>query len=282
MGRITDALKKVADERIQRIQKKPDVQYIIKKVENTKIEPHIVSFHDPASPVGEQYKVIRTNIQSLKIKDGSKVFVITSSVNGEGKTVTSVNLSLTMAHDLNKKSILLIDADMRKGRVSKYLGLNQSPGLSEVLKGEAELADTFVSPNIENLTIMPSGKVPRNPAELLSSRNMTSILATVKAKFDYVFIDSPPVMPLTDPCVLGAAADGVILVIQAGKTQRDMIKTVEHRLYQAHAKLLGYIMTNVEYHLPHYLYRYVHEYDGYGAYYEREKPVEKDSVGVGV
>lgn len=282
MGRITDALKKVADERVQRIQKKPEVQYVVKKVANTKIEPHVVAFHDPASPVGEQYKIIRTNLQSMKLKGDYKTFLLTSSLNGEGKTVTSVNLALTMAHDLNNKTILLIDADMRKGKVARYLGLSHKPGLSEILTGEVEADSTFVSPNIENLTIIPSGRVPKNPAELLSSKKMSSLLASLKARFDYIFIDSPPVMPLTDPCILGGMTDGVILVVQSARTQRDMVKTVENRLQQAHAKLLGYIITNVEYHLPHYLYRYVNEYDGYKAYYQAETKSEAEKEAVGV
>lgn len=279
MGRITEALKKVADDRVLRIQKKAEVQYVVKKVENTKIEPHIVAFHDSASPVGEQYKIIRTNLQSMKLKGDYKTFLMTSSLNGEGKTVTSVNLALTMAHDLNGKSILLIDADMRKGKVAKYLGLNSKPGLSEILTGEIEADAALVSPNIPNFTVIPSGKVPKNPAELLSSKKMSSFLASVRARFDYIFIDSPPVMPLTDPCILGGMVDGVIMVVQAGRIQRDMVKTVENRLQQAHAKLLGFILTNVEYHLPSYLYRYVNEYDGYKAYYQTEtKAHEKMEV----
>lgn len=280
MGKITEALKKVADERVARIQKKPDIQYVVKKAENTKVEPHVVAFHDPSSPVGEQYKIIRTNIQSLRAKGDYKTFLVTSSVNGEGKTVTSVNLSLTMANDLNNKSILLIDADMRKGRVARYLGLNAKPGLSEILKGEIEANEAFVSPNIKNLTILPSGRVPKNPAELLASKKMSSLLAFLKPRFDYIFIDSPPVMPLTDPCIIGGMTDGVVLVVQAARTQRDMVKTVENRLQQAHANLLGYIITNVEYHLPHYLYRYVHEYDGYRAYYQTEASEKKEEVMV--
>ncbi len=271
MGKITEALKKVADERVQRIQKKPEIQYVVKKAENTKVEEHIVAFHDPSSPIGEQYKIARTNIQSLKATKDYRAFLITSSINGEGKTVTSINLALTMANDLNNKSILLIDADMRKGKIAKYLGISSKPGLSETLKGEVEPEEAFVSPNVDNLTILPSGKVPKNPAELLGSKKMDTLLASLKTRFDYIFIDSPPVMPLTDPCILGAAADGVILVVQAGRTQRYTIKTVEHRLYQAHAKVLGYIMTNVEYHVPHYLYRYVHEYSGYDSYYKQPK-----------
>ena len=276
MGRITEALKKVADERVARIQKKPDIQYVVRKVENTKIEPHIVSFHDPASPVGEQYKIIRTNIRSLKVGGDYKTFLITSSMNGEGKTVTAVNLAMTMAHDLNNKSILLIDADMRKGKVARYLGLNNNPGLAEILKGEIEPEGTFISPNIDNLTVIPCGKTPKNPAELLSSKKMASPLALLKTTFDYIFVDSPPVMPLTDPCILGSVCDATILVVQAGRTQRDTVKTVENRLIQAHAKVKGYIITNVEYHLPHYLYRYAHEYGVYDAYYE--KGAKKEEV----
>ncbi|MFA5143027.1 MAG: CpsD/CapB family tyrosine-protein kinase [Candidatus Omnitrophota bacterium] len=271
MGRITDALKKVADERVQRIQKKPETQYVIKKVENTSIDDHIVSFHDPSSPVGEQYKIIRTNLQSIKAARDSRIFLITSSINGEGKTITSINLTMSMAHDLNNKSILLIDADLRKGRVAKYLGINQSPGLSDLLQDKGNMESVLISPGVDNLSIMPAGKVPRNPAELLSSKKMTSILASLKAKFDYVFIDSPPVIPVTDPCILGSMVDGVILVIQAGRTQRSIVKHTEQRLAQAHAKTIGCIMTNIEYHLPQYLYRYVNKYEGYDSYYQEEK-----------
>ena len=91
MGKITEALKKVTDERLARIQKKPDVQYVVKKIENTGIDDHIVSFHDPSSPVGEQYKILRTNLQSLRATNDYKTFLITSSINGEGKTVTKRN-----------------------------------------------------------------------------------------------------------------------------------------------------------------------------------------------
>jgi capsular exopolysaccharide synthesis family protein len=273
VGKITEALKRVKDDRIQRIQKiqrKPEVQYVVKRIENTKIEPHVVAFHDPSSPIGEQYKIIRTNIQSMKTTRDLKLFSITSSINGEGKTVTSINLVIEMASDLNGKNILLIDADMRKGRVAQYLGLNKTPGLAEILKGEVEPDATFVSPNIDNLTIIPAGKVPKNPAELLGSKKMKVVLESLRSRFDYIFIDTPPVMPLADPCILGAMMDGVIMVAQAGRTQRDMIKHAEQRLTQAHANILGYVITNIEYHLPNYLYRYVNKYSEESYYKSHE------------
>ena len=266
MGKITEALKKVNNERVSRIQKKPEIQYVIRKVENSSIDEHVVSFHDSSSPIGEQYKMIRTNLQRLAVTKNYKTFAITSSINGEGKTVTSINLAISMAHDLDDKSILLIDADMRKGKMAGYLGINNTPGLSEILKGELEADAAFISPGINNLTVIPAGKVPRNPAELLASKKMQALLASFKTRFDYIIIDTPPVMPLTDACILGPIVDGIILVIQAGRTQRDIIQHAENRLHQAHAKTLGYIMTNIEYHLPHYLYRYVQEYSGEYAY----------------
>lgn len=267
MGKITEALKKVKDERIARIQKKPDIQYVVRRVENTTIDEHIVSFHDPASPSGEQYKMVRTYLQTLKNSKNYKTFAITSAINGEGKTVTTINLGISITHDLNSKSVLLIDADMRKGKMAKYLGLNHTPGLSEILKGEAEPDACFVNPNIENLTVICAGKTPRNPAELLNSKRMLQLIAGLKTRFDYILIDMPPIMPLTDACIVGPMVDGVIMVIQSGRTQRDVIKHAEHRLHQAHANVIGCVMTNVEYHLPQYLYRYVHEYGSY-AYKE--------------
>jgi capsular exopolysaccharide synthesis family protein len=271
MGRITDALKKVKDERVARIQKKPSIQYVVRKVAHTKIDEHIVGFHDPSSPVGEQYKMLRTNIQSLKYEKNCKTFVLTSAINREGKTVTTINLAMTMAQDVNKKSVLVIDADMRKGTMAKYLGLKRLPGLSEVLQEKTGEDGVFINPGIENLTVMLAGSKPKNPSELLNSKKMEQLLATLKTRFDYIFIDSPPIMPLTDGCILGSMVDGVILVVQAGRTQRETIKHVESRLYQARAKTLGYVLTSMEYHIPRYLYRYVHEYASYDAYYNKDK-----------
>jgi capsular exopolysaccharide synthesis family protein len=119
--------------------------------------------------------------------------------------------------------------------------------------------------------------VPRNPAELLASKEMQSLIALLKNRFDYILIDTPPVMPLTDACILGKISDGVILVVQAGRTQRGIIKHALERLQQAGPKVLGYIMTNVEYHLPQYLYRYIQEYSHY-KYEDANKNKEKEEI----
>jgi len=267
MGRITEALKKVTDERVERIQRKPEVQYVVKKVEGASIDEHIVAFHDPMSLISEHYNVLRTNIQQLKKTKRYKTFLITSSIDTEGKTVTSTNLAMAMARDINDVSVLLIDADMRKGKAAKYLGLPSHPGLSELLSGKVNMNEVIMNPGMDNLAVIASGKPPKNPSELLNSRKMRDLLTAFKAKYDYILIDTPPVMALTDACILGPMADAAILVVQAGRTQRDMVKNSEKRLIQSGVKIAGFVMTKMENHLPNYLSRYMQQYDSYYAHY---------------
>ena len=125
MGKITDALKKVTEEHVARVEKKREAKhgYMVTQKVDSKIDPRVVAFHDPNALISEQYKMLRTNIHTLSAKKNLKTFVISSAVQGEGKTVTATNLAFSLAEDLNAKSVLLVDADLRKGRVSRLLGL---------------------------------------------------------------------------------------------------------------------------------------------------------------
>lgn len=263
MGKITDALKKAAEERMSRLERldqrdEVKYQFIAQKTVESKIDSKIVVFYEPSSPVAEQYRMLRTNILALDTKKPLKTVAVTSSINGEGKSVSSVNLAISMAQDLNKKKILLIDADMRRGRIHKYLGFTPSSGLSEMLIDNSGGQDAFINiSGIENLTVLPAGKIPNNPAELLGSLRFRNLLNQFKDKFDYIIIDTPPVVPVTDVCLIGSQADGVVMVVQAGRTQKGVIKHSEGLLRQANAKLLGYIITNIQYHVPAYIYRYL-------------------------
>lgn len=262
MGKITDALKKAAQERLSRIEKLDDTenvkfQFIAKKTVDSKIDPRVVTFYDHKSSVSEQYRILRTNLQALHSKTPIKTIAITSSIHGEGKTITAINMAISMANDLSKKHILLVDADMRRSRVSKYLGVKAELGLSELLSDGANIDDALLNIGIENLTILPAGKVPHNPAELLGSQKMRNLLNLARSKYDYVIIDTPPVVPVTDAGVIGAQTDGVIMVIQAQRTQKGVIEHGQSLLRQAQAKLLGYILTNIQYHIPGYIYRYL-------------------------
>ena len=136
MGKFTEALKKAAAKRIERVEKREEPKsYIVRTVADSKIDPHIVAYFDAKSPVAEQYRILRTNLQSLDKTNPPRVLAVTSAIHGEGKTITSVNLAITFAHDLNKKSILLVDADLRKGTLTKDLGLKPEmdlPGFSNI------------------------------------------------------------------------------------------------------------------------------------------------------
>jgi len=262
MGKITDALKKVAQERIVRIEKldnRDDVRYqfIAKKTVDSKIDPRIVSFYDPKSTVAEQYKTLRTNLLAINSKTPIKAITVTSSIHREGKSITTINLAISMAQDLNKKQILLVDADMRRASISKYLGVKSELGLADLISNGANADEALLNIGIENLTILPAGKPPHNPAELLGSVKMRNLVSLLKSKYDYVIFDSPPIISVTDAGLLGAETDGVIMVIQSGRTQKGIVVHAENLLKQAQAKVLGYILTNIQYHIPAYIYRYL-------------------------
>lgn len=262
MGKITDALKKAAQERLARIGKldqREDIKYqfIVKKTVDSKIDPRIVAFYDSKSSVAEQYRILRTNLAAINSKTPIKAITITSSIHGEGKTITAINMAISMAHDLGKKSILLVDADLRRSRISKYLGVSAELGLSDLLSDGASIDEALLNIGIDNLTILPAGKTPQNPAELLGSQKMRNLINLAKTKYDYIIFDTPPVVPVTDAGLVGAQTDGVIMVIQAERTQKGVVDHSEGLLKQAQAKLLGYILTNIQYHIPGYIYRYL-------------------------
>lgn len=261
MGKITDALKKAAKVRLERVEKMNRIQereqLVIKKIGDSKVDPRVVTYFDPKALITEQYKILRTNILSLNKGKPPRVILLTSSVHSEGKTVTALNLATVMAQSTQKPKVLLIDADLRRGRMAKYLGVDHKIGLSEVLQGKAEMSEAMFHLDIENLTFIGAGSVPDNPAELLDSTQMKDLISAVRTKFEYIIIDTPPIVAVTDSGILASQADGVLLVIQAGRTQRGIVKRATEFLNQAHAKIIGHVLTNIEYHLPEYIYRYL-------------------------
>lgn len=261
MGKITNALRKAAEDRIERFDKiariKEHEQLVIKKIGDSKVDERIVTYFDPKALITEQYKILRTNVLSAGKTKPIKVMVITSSLHSEGKTLTALNLAMAMAQSTQKPRVLLIDADLRRGRVAKYLGVDQKAGLADVLTDSLQPADALFNIDVENLTFVACGAVPPNPAELLSSDKMARFLTLMKSKFDHVLIDTPPVISVTDAGIVGAQTDGVIMVIQAGRTQRGIVRRATELLHQSHSKVLGHVLTSIEYHLPEYIYRYL-------------------------
>jgi capsular exopolysaccharide synthesis family protein len=262
MGKITDALKKAADERMSHLDKMNKIKerdrLIIKMMGESQVDPSIVTYFDPKALISEQYKTLRTNILSMNNGKPPRTFVITSSIYGEGKTVTSLNLAISLAQSVNNPKVLLIDADMRKGKLARYLGVNQEHGLSDILQETKKPEDVlFHLDDIKNLAFLGAGQIPENPAELLAGDYMKAYLSQMRKDFDFVILDTPPIISVTDAGIIGPLTEGVLMVIQAGRTQRGIIRRAEELLYQCHTKVIGHVLTNIEYHLPEYIYRYL-------------------------
>ena len=261
MGKITKALQKAAQEQLQRMDKviklKEYDQIVVSKMRESNVDERLITYFDPKSVVSEQYKILTTNILSLNKGKPPKTIAITSSIHSEGKSVTALNLAITMAQATHNPRIVLIDGDMRKGQLMKYLGVPAGKGLSEILRGQATLNDVIFNLNIDHLSFISSGTVPANPSELLASKRMQELILALRSQFDFVLIDTPPVIPITDAVIIGSNVEGVIIVIQAGRTQRGMISRATELLTQAHAKILGHVLTGIEYFVPEYIYRYL-------------------------
>lgn len=261
MGKITSALRKAAEDRIERFDKiariKDHDQLVIKRMSDSKVDQRVITYFDPKAVITEQYKILRTNVLSFSKTKPLKVMAVSSSIHSEGKTLTALNLAVAIAQSTSKPRVLLIDADLRRGRVAKYLGVKQPVGLANILKDEVKPSDALFNIDVENLTFIAAGPIPTNPVELLSSDRMNRFLILMRSKFDYIIVDTPPVISVTDAGIVGAQTDGVLMVIQAGRTQRGIVKRATELLNQAHSKVLGHILTNIEYHLPEYIYRYL-------------------------
>jgi len=262
MGKITRALQKATQESIDHVEKlvkiKECEQIIVHKLKESKLDARLVAYFDPKAIISEQYKTMTTNILSLNKGKPPKTIAITSSVATEGKTISSLNLALSLSHATHKPHIILIDADMRKGQMLNYLGSPARKGLSEYLQGEISLEEIiFRLDDIDNLSFIAAGAVPAKPVELLASDRMKELITTLRAKFNFVLIDTPPVIPVTDAVVISSFVEGVILVIKAGQTQRGVVTRAIELLSQTHSTIIGHVLTGVEYFIPNYIYRYL-------------------------
>ncbi len=208
---------------------------------HAKRRPLIVQ-EDPRSARAEAFRTLRTNLQFVGIEGQTKTLVITSSVPGEGKTTTAANLAIVLAE--NGASVLLLDADLRAPRVAKYLGLEGAVGLTDVLVGRFPLADVVQSwgPG-HGLHVLPAGRIPPNPSDLLSSKGMTDLLSTVSNQYDYVLIDAPPVLPVTDAAVLSRVASGVLLVVGAGRVKENEVRATLDALETVGSTPVGVVLT---------------------------------------
>ena len=202
----------------------------------------------------ESFRTIRTNLQYTDVDNPPKVVAITSSVPSEGKSTAACNLAITMAQAGLR--VCLIEADLRRPRVADYLGIESTVGLTDVLAGRVPLREAMLPWNRYLLTVLPSGTIPPNPSELLSSEQMKSILTTCRNEFDVVIVDTTPLLAVADGAITAAAADGAILMVRHGRTSIDQLEKALTALDQVDARLLGTVLN----------YAPSKRRDGYGGY----------------
>ena len=223
-------------------------------------EDVILNSKSPFSVV-EAYKNLRTNVMySIPRNEKGKTVVITSSSASEGKTTTCINLAITFAQ-MNAR-VLLMDCDLRKPRVYRYLKLDKKEGISNVLCGFADLENTLQVNVRENLDVLASGDIPPNPAELLQTKAFDKMMAVLQKVYDYIIIDTPPINVVMDAANIIKHSDGTILLVKKGATTYDMVDDAIERLEKIDAKLIGTIMiddvdnSGSEYKRSVYNYRY--------------------------
>jgi succinoglycan biosynthesis transport protein ExoP len=204
----------------------------------------LVVVNEPLSPVAEAFRALRTAVLFSTPDAPPKVILVTSAGASEGKTVSSLNLASALAESGSR--VLLIDVDLRKPACHRALGVRNDRGLSSYLAGQADLKSVthvFTSPK---LSFIPAGPTPPNPAELVGSARMRDTLEALRDHYDFLVIDSPPVLPVTDAVVLSREADGVLMVVKGHDTPRELIKRARDQLMQANAHLLGAVVNNVD------------------------------------
>lgn len=203
----------------------------------------LVSDLDVQAPRVEAFRVLRTNLSFVDVDQPTKVFVVTSAVQQEGKTSTAVNLALSLAQTGAK--VLLVDADLRRPRIGEVLGLDDAIGVTTVLLGRVGLDEAVQRHALTELDVLTSGVTPPNAAELLQSKAMASLLEQLRKRYDVVIIDSPPLLPVTDAALIAAQVDGALMVLRYGRTTRDQLATAADRLSQVDAPLVGVVFNMV-------------------------------------
>jgi capsular exopolysaccharide synthesis family protein len=187
-----------------------------------------------------------------------KTLILTSTLKGEGKSTTDANLAVAIA-DSGRRT-LLMDCDLRKGTIAGMFSLPQSKGVIDVISGGAEIDSAIKNIKVSNLSIMPSGGSNERPSELLDSPAMTALIKKLKERYDYIIIDSPPIINMPDASVMSRLADAVIVVIQAGRAKKRDVMLAKEKLEQVDTRIAGFVLTNVQYYMPRCVYDYYYKY----------------------
>ncbi len=205
---------------------------------------HLITVTNPRSPVSEAFRALRTNIDFSSVDEQIQIIMVTSSGPEEGKSTVTANLAAAYAQA--DKKVLLIDGDLRKPTAHKTFSLSNRAGLSSLLSQQADLEDVVQDSGVSNLSIMTSGPIPPNPAEMMASNRMSAVLQELRQRYDMILFDTPPLLAVTDAQIVASKSDGVIMVVSYGKVKRDIAAKAKANLDRVGAKMLGVVLNNVK------------------------------------
>ena len=227
--------------------------------------PRLVARDEPMSIAAEAYRTVRANLQFLAATEDIKVIAVASAHLGEGKTTTTANIAVILAQ--TGKRVIALSCDLRKPRLHDFFGLGNEPGLVELLRGEAALSEVAQRTDTDAMRVIASGRVPQNPAELLGSDQTAKLLKNLREVADFIVLDTPPVLAVSDALMIARLADGVLVVADAASTTRSALAQTREQLEQLGSRIIGGIYNDFD---PSKSRTYYSKY--YRSYYAHEKP----------
>jgi capsular exopolysaccharide synthesis family protein len=236
------------------------------RVNGKDISTRLLPLHDPWSPISENYRLVRTNLRHSRNGSAPKVLLMTSPEPTDGKTLTSVNVALSMAQ--SGRRTLLVDADLRRPTTHKLLGYDVGPGVADLLTGETDVKSVTVRTDIDGLDYIPAGNVTMPPAEAFETERMSDLIDQFRASYEVVIIDSPPVLAVTDPVILAPRCDATLLVVSAENTDARALERVGETLGGVGVEIAGVIFNRYKPSKAGRAGNYKYGYYQYG--YERE------------
>lgn len=288
MSKIHLALEKAEKERIEELKRKGDLVLPVEKrapairglnqpvvrLNQMNYDASLVSLYQPHSLVSEQFRKLRTQLLRLSLSRPVKTIMVTSAIQSEGKSFVSANLGIGIAHDLHLHA-LLVDCDLRKPTLSPMFGCDEKRGISDYLIGREDISSFLVQTELDKLYLIPGGTIPENPAEIIGSRRMASLVEELKARYDdrFIIFDSTPLLATAEPGVLSKLVDGIIIVVRAGETPRETVQQALSSLDKE--KIVGVVLNQVEFKSLALFKRYFGSngyYSGYGYGYDKQMP----------
>lgn len=202
------------------------------------VDPHLVVYHEPQSAYAEQYRTFRTNLLAINTSGQPRALALTSTLKGEGKSITTANLAIAFA-ELPDTRVLIIDADLRAPVQGALFGVPREPGLSDLMLDYVSPSKAISATSIPGLSVMPAGRGVRNPSELLGNSRLNDLVNALKAEYQWILFDTPPALPFADAATLCPRIDGAIFVLRADRTPRDQATRAVESLRNAGCNLLG-------------------------------------------